>query len=152
MARQPPAHLRHLPSAPGPLAFLCPLRLPPCFSVRPSVSSAPVALLSACLPPLPRLGISFYSLPSSCFPWFPPWVLDLAGPSYPFSPYLLLGCLLRRMQGPGRALQIRRTEPATAVDLSDGYSSNFGHASGRGILEGKDSLGVGRAAILETIK
>lgn len=55
------------------------------------------------------------------------------------------------MQGPGRALQIR-TEPATAVGLSDGYSSNFGHASGRGILEDKDSLGVGRVGILETIK
>lgn len=40
----------------------------------------------------------------------------------------------------------------TSVDLSDGYSSNFGHAFGRGILEGKDSLGVGQVGILETIK
>lgn len=56
------------------------------------------------------------------------------------------------MQGPGRELQIRRTEPITSVDLSDGYSSNFGHTFGQGILEGKDSLGVGRVGILETIK
>ena len=111
------------------------------YCLKSSVPTIHISLLCLTLP-----------LPSSCFPWFPPWVLDLAGPSYPFSPYLLLECLLRRMQGPGRALQMRRTEPATAVDLSDGYSSNFGHASGRGILEGKDSLGVGRAAILETIK
>lgn len=47
------------------------------------------------------------------------------------------------MQGPGREPQVGRTEPMTSVDLSDEYSSNFGHTFGQGILEGKDSLGVG---------
>ena len=81
MARQPPAHLRHLPFPPGSLAFLCPLCLPPRFSVSLSVSSAPVTLLSACLPPLPLFGISLL-----------------------FSPFVLLPLVSSMGLGPSRSL------------------------------------------------